>query len=380
MDKKMKQNLILIASGVILFAAVMNINYVMTFIKDVMGLFLPLIIGFIMAFVLSVPMNGFEKLLRKIGRKIKPKLPKKIRINVKDKTISTISLLLTVISILLVIYILGKVAVPQIVESVKSIGIMIKEKWPQWAKTLQKYNVDTAPITEWVKNLDFENLIKNVLSGAGTFINVVVGTAASTISIMGTIAIAVVIMFYVLLSKKELIRHGKKIVYAYLSKEKADKIVYVSKLSCDVFAKFLSGQCIEACVLGGMMFVGFWLFKLPYAGLIAMLTCVSAFIPYIGAFMSCAIGVVLTLIANPSQAIMCFIVYQVIQFIENQFIYPNVVGNSVGLSPLWTLIAVLVGGKLFGLLGMIFFIPIVAVLYILFRESVNKKLKNKNFT
>lgn len=380
MDKKMKQNLILIASGVILFAAVMNINYVMTFIKDVMGLFLPLIIGFIMAFVLSVPMNGFEKLLRKIGRKIKPKLPKKIRINVKDKTISTISLLLTVISILFVIYILGKVAVPQIVESVKSIGIMIKEKWPQWAKTLQKYNVDTAPITEWVKNLDFENLIKNVLSGAGTFINVVVGTAASTISIMGTIAIAVVIMFYVLLSKKELIRHGKKIVYAYLSKEKADKIVYVSKLSCDVFAKFLSGQCIEACVLGGMMFVGFWLFKLPYAGLIAMLTCVSAFIPYIGAFMSCAIGVVLTLIANPSQAIMCFIVYQVIQFIENQFIYPNVVGNSVGLSPLWTLIAVLVGGKLFGLLGMIFFIPIVAVLYILFRESVNKKLKNKNFT
>ena len=307
-------------------------------------------------------------------------MPKKIRINVKDKTISTISLLLTVISILLVIYILGKVAVPQIVESVKSIGIMIKEKWPQWAKTLQKYNVDTAPITEWVKNLDFENLIKNVLSGAGTFINVVVGTAASTISIMGTIAIAVVIMFYVLLSKKELIRHGKKIVYAYLSKEKADKIVYVSKLSCDVFAKFLSGQCIEACVLGGMMFVGFWLFKLPYAGLIAMLTCVSAFIPYIGAFMSCAIGVVLTLIANPSQAIMCFIVYQVIQFIENQFIYPNVVGNSVGLSPLWTLIAVLVGGKLFGLLGMIFFIPIVAVLYILFRESVNKKLKNKNFT
>lgn len=380
MDKKMKQNLILIASGVILFAAVMNINYVITFFKDVMGLFLPLIIGFIMAFVLSVPMNGFEKLLRKIGSKLKKRLPKKIKINVKDKTISTISLLLTVCSILLVIYILGKVAVPQIVESVKSIGIMIKEKWPHWAKTLQKYNVDTAPITEWVKNLDFENLIKNVLSGAGTFINVVVGTAASTISIMGTIAIAVVIMFYVLLSKKELIRHGKKIVYAYLSKEKADKIVYVSKLSCDVFAKFLSGQCIEACVLGGMMFVGFWLFKLPYAGLIAMLTCVSAFIPYIGAFMSCAIGVVLTLIANPSQAIMCFIVYQVIQFIENQFIYPNVVGNSVGLSPLWTLIAVLVGGKLFGLLGMIFFIPIVAVLYILFRESVNKKLKNKNFT
>lgn len=380
MDKKMKQNLLLIASGVILFAAVMNINYVITFFKDVMGLFLPLIIGFIMAFVLSVPMNGFEKLLRKIGSKLKKRLPKKIKINVKDKTISTISLLLTVFSILLVIYILGKVAVPQIVESVKNIGIMIKEKWPHWAKTLQKYNVDTAPITEWVKNLDFENLIKNVLSGAGTFINVVVGTAASTISIMGTIAIAVVIMFYVLLSKKELIRHGKKIVYAYLSKEKADKIVYVSKLSCDVFAKFLSGQCIEACVLGGMMFVGFWLFKLPYAGLIAMLTCVSAFIPYIGAFMSCGIGVVLTLIANPSQAIMCFIVYQVIQFIENQFIYPNVVGNSVGLSPLWTLIAVLVGGKLFGLLGMIFFIPIVAVLYILFRESVNKKLKNKNFT
>ena len=125
------------------------------------------------------------------------------------------------------------------------------------------------------------------------------------------------------------------------------------------------------------MFVAFCIFRLPYAGLVAMLTGVCAFVPYIGAFFSCGVGVLLTLIANPSQAILCFIVYQVVQFIENQFIYPHVVGNSVGLSPLWTLMAVMIGGKLFGLIGMIFFIPLVAVIYTLVREYTNKKLKEK---
>ena len=145
-----------------------------------------------------------------------------------------------------------------------------------------------------------------------------------------------------------------------------------------VYTKFLSGQFVEALILGTLMFIAFLIFRLPYAGLVGMLTAVCSFIPYIGAFFSCGIVVLLTLIVNPIQAIVCFIVYQVVQFIENQFIYPQVVGSSVGLSPLWTLMAVIIGGKLFGLLGMIFFIPLVAVFYTLFRESVYKRINRKN--
>ena len=193
-----------------------------------------------------------------------------------------------------------------------------------------------------------------------------------------TIGISIVIMFYMLVSKKELQRQGRKLMYAYLKKEVAEKIEYIIELTYDTFSKFLSGQCLEAVILGSLIFIAFTIFRLPYAGLIAILTAIFSFIPYIGAFLACGIGVVLTLIASPQQAIMCFIVYQVVQFIENQFIYPYVVGNSVGLSPLLTLLAVLIGGNMFGVVGMIFFIPFVAVIYTLLRENTNKKLKQKN--
>ena len=140
-----------------------------------------------------------------------------------------------------------------------------------------------------------------------------------------------------------------------------DKIWHVGSLIREVFGKFLGGQSIESCLLGFLMFVALSVFRIPYASLIAVLTAVCAFIPYIGAFLSCGIGVALILLVDPLQALLCLVVYQVVQFIENQFIYPHVVGSSVGLEPLWTIIAVLVGGAAFGVLGMIFFIPVMAV-------------------
>lgn len=151
----------------------------------------------------------------------------------------------------------------------------------------------------------------------------------------------------------------------------------MSALARDTYAKFLSGQCVEAIILGLLIFFAYSLFQLPYAGLIAFLTGLFAFIPYIGAFAACFIGAFLILLSAPSKVILCIVVYMVIQFIENQFIYPHVVGTSVGLSPLWTLIAALLGGKLFGLPGIIFFIPLVAVLYSLMREDTNRRLKER---
>ena len=369
MDKKMRQNLILIAFGIILFAAAMNLNYVFLFFRNMMGMIVPIIAGFIIAFVLSVPMNGFEKILKKIFRKAKHKPG--------EKAVHILSLIFTLFSILLIIILTGTIVIPQIMDSLKSIGLMIKEKWPQWALVLKSYDIDTTPITDWMNNLDLEHLFTNLVSGAGAVLDVIAGTAASTISVVVTTAISIVVMFYVLLSKKDLERQSKKILYAYLKKERADKVISVASLIHQTYTKFLSGQCVEAIILGLLMFVAFCIFRLPYAGLVAMLTGVCAFVPYIGAFFSCGVGVLLTLIANPPQAILCFLVYQVVQFIENQFIYPHVVGNSVGLSPLWTLMAVMIGGKLFGLVGMIFFIPLVAVIYTLVREKTNEKLKDK---
>lgn len=134
---------------------------------------------------------------------------------------------------------------------------------------------------------------------------------------------------------------------------------------------------LEAVLLSLLIFVAFKLFKLPYAGLIAFLTGIFAFIPYIGAFIACVLGVFLTLLADPSKALLCLIVYLIVQFIENQFIYPYVVGSSVGLAPLWTVIAALLGGKLFGVPGIVFSIPLTAALYILIREHTYEKIKQE---
>ena len=122
------------------------------------------------------------------------------------------------------------------------------------------------------------------------------------------------------------------------------------------------------------LFISFTIFGLPYAPLLGVVTAICALIPYVGAFVSCALVVLVALLESPQKAIICLIVYLVVQFVETQFIYPYVVGGSVGLSPLWTLIAVLIGGNLFGLMGMIFFIPVVSVIYTLVKEDTDKRL------
>ena len=143
------------------------------------------------------------------------------------------------------------------------------------------------------------------------------------------------------------------------------------------FANFLTGQCSEAVILGMLMSLAFSLFRIPYGSLVGMLTAICAIIPYVGALLSCVISVFLVLLVDPLLAVRALLVYLAVQFIENQFIYPRVVGKSVGLSPLYPLVAAMIGGKLFGILGILFFIPLTAVVLELVKEDVCRRLRTK---
>lgn len=177
-----------------------------------------------------------------------------------------------------------------------------------------------------------------------------------------------------MLGKERVCRHANILVSAYLpSKVSAAAIKFCRKFSSS-FANYLAGQCGEAVILGTLMFLVFTIFKLPYASLIGVLTAVCAIIPYVGAFFSCSLSIFLTLLIDPTLVLRCAIVYLVVQFVENQFIYPKVVGGSVGLPPLYTLIAAMIGGKLFGILGIIFFIPLTAVTIELIKENAKGRL------
>lgn len=373
MDKKTRQNLLLIACGVAMFAAVTNLNIIKDFLGWLGGLLLPVLAGLVLAFVLSVPMNGIRRGLERLFSKAKRKPG--------SGALSALSLVLTYLCLVLVIALVGLVAVPEIVNSVKSISTTVKEKWPEWMAVLRSWNVDTDAINSAVDQalagLDFGKLLQSALSGAGSVLGSAVTVATTTISGVTTAVFTIIIGSYVLLDKDDLKRQSKMLIYAHLRRSHADRFCQICSLIQNTFTRFLSGQCMEAVILGLLMFIAFSVFRLPYAGVVAMLTTILAFVPYIGAFAACFVGAVLTLIGQPSKLILCILVYQGVQFIENQFIYPRVVGSSVGLPPLWTLAAALLGGKLFGILGMIFFIPLVAVIYSLVRDNTKRRLQRR---
>ena len=299
MDKSYKKPLLLITFGVILFAAFNNLNYVANFLKSCIGLLAPILSGLLLAFVLSVPVRGLAKRLRR-------KLTK-----ATDRQIDMISLLLTLICVIAIIALLCVIAIPQLTASVKSIAALVQEKWPDWVGLLQRYGIDTEKLSAHFAALDWKSILQSISSEMNTVISSVANVAGSTVSAIADVAISLVITFYVLIGWRELSSQSKRALYAYCKESVADRICHISKLAHDTYAKFLSGQCVEVMILGTLIFLSFSVAGIPYAGLTAVLTAAFAFVPYIGAFLSCAFGILFTLLAAPNKALLCFIVYQI---------------------------------------------------------------------
>ncbi len=366
MDKKQnKQMFIYIAFGILLFALVTHLERVMGVISYIGELVTPVVAGLILAFILNVPVCGFEKRINRLFEKRKHKPSARI--------IHIISILLSIICIILVITLLFVMVGPKLAEAVRSIIELVQEKWPVWMDFLSSYDIDTTYLMEWFASLDLKNIIDKGADYAISVIGSISDVAISTVSVVTIGVTAIIIALYALLDRDKLTRQAKAVLYAYTKPKFADRALYVGGLIKSSYTKFLSTQCFEAVLLGTLITIAFAIFKLPYAIVVGTVTAICALIPYIGAFISCSFGVILALMVNPDKVLMCLVVYLAVQFIEGQFIYPRVVGSSVGLSPLWTLIAVMIGGKLFGLFGMIFFIPLVSSVYILVKEDVAKR-------
>lgn len=370
MNSKEKHIILIITFAVCILTAFQNLNSVAQFVLNIVNIIMPVIIGGILAFVVSVPINSYNRLWLKLNTKLKK--PK------SSKAIYIFSVITTLITILAILSLVIGLVVPEIVSSVNVIVQEVKIKWPEWKELLASYNIDTEPLIEWLESFNIQELLSKTFKSLGSVASSIKGTVSSTISTAITIIFSLIVMFYILIFKNDIARHIKKLLYANIKKEIVDKTIDIAKLTKDTYSKFLSGQCIESAILGILMLIALSIFRLPYAGLIAILTFVCAFIPYIGAFVSCGVGIFLILLSSPEQALIFFIVYEITQFIENQFIYPRVVGSSVGISPFYTFLAVLIGGKLFGLVGILFFIPLTAVVYTLVKENSNKKLLKKN--
>lgn len=378
-DQKTRRALFLIAFGVCLYAAMMHLDVVLGALSAAVDIFFPVLLGLGFAFVLNVPVSGMERLLhRAVGLLPEGRRP-------GEGAIAMASIVLVLIAIAGVAVLGVTMLVPELIASARTVAPLLAERLPEIEESLAANGVDVEKLAQFFQGAGASSATAAAGSGAQGLLNLGLGSIASsvfaaarsTISVLSSSVFAFVIAVYVLASKRTLGRQVNRVMDAHLAPGHAARIRHVASLATDTYSKFLSGQCLEACILGILIFLAFSLFRLPYAGLIGFLTALFAFVPYVGAFASCAIGAFLTLLASPEHALLCVIVYLAVQFIENQFIYPHVVGSSVGLSALWTLIAALVGGKLFGIVGIVFFIPIVAVLYELFRQWTNARLAER---
>lgn len=367
---RMKSYMLLITFTAALLVVVLNVSSALGLLGRLWQELSPIVIACIIAFVANVPMTAIGNRLRKLSLGKKKPMP--------ESAIGIVSLLITVLILVLLGTLVSTLAIPQLVQSVKSIVDTVREKIPELLAYLESLNFDTTTAEQYLEKLDFNTILSHFTDNAGNVLSMIVGAASSTIGSIVTFLMALIISIYIILNKQTLSHQAKSIAYANLRKDRADKLCYVAALTTRTYSKFLSGQCIEAVILGALLAIALSLFGIPYAGVIAVTTSLMSFVPYVGAFLSCLIGVLLVLMVDPFKALMCFVVFECVQFVEGHFIYPKVVGNSVGLPSMWTLIAVLLGGKLFGLLGMLFFIPLVAVLYTLVTEDTRKKLKQKH--
>ena len=335
----------------------------------------PFILGGAIAFVLNVPMNFIERHLfsesRVKGRSYMRKMARPV------------SMLLVIFGVIGVVGIVMFVLIPQLGTTFANLGSSIQEFIPKvqgWAEEMFHNN---RKVMEWVDNLEFdwnkimETGINFFRNGAGSVLDSTITAAKSIVSGITTFFIAFVFAIYILLQKEKLSLQAKKVLFAFTRKGRAEAALEVFSLTYNTFSSFLTGQCVEAVILGSMFVVAMALFQLPYALLVGIVIAFTALIPIFGAFVGCAVGVFMIFIEDPFKALVFVVLFLVLQQIEGNLIYPHVVGNSVGLPSIWVLAAVSVGGSLMGVVGMLIFIPVVSVIYALFREVVYLKLRQR---
>ncbi|MCB7127666.1 MAG: AI-2E family transporter [Lachnospiraceae bacterium] len=365
----------LIVFTALLVVALWKFDVVLGVLKTIWDIIFPFVLGGAIAFLTNVPMSFLEK-------KIFENVKKKNKIVRKLKR--PISLILTIVLVVGVIALVMFGVIPQLTRTMGTLVTSINDFIPQMQSWIGEFFHNNQEIMNLVDQIEFDpdQAIKWGISllgnGAGNMMNTTMSAVGSIVSGVATFFIAFSFACYILFQKENLHIQIRKVFFAFLPRQKADTFLKVCSLTYRTFANFLAGQCLEAVILGSMFVVTLSILRMPYALLIGILIAFTALIPIFGAFIGCAVGSFLIFMVNPQQAILFVIVFLVLQQIEGNLIYPHVVGESVGLPSIWVLAAVTIGGNLMGIVGMLVFIPLLSVLYTIFREFVYLRLKKQN--
>jgi len=367
--KTLKNVFLVVAACIVLYWILHETGQVMGFLSILNGIFSPFVLGAVLAFIINVPMRAIENLLKAIKH---------------DKLRRLLAIILTLVAVSLVLTLVFVLLIPQVAETIETLIPKLQTFFLNMEAGIMAFLNNNPELLEWVmQNTDFASfdwagLVQKFVSFAGNSVTAILGSAFSAIGMVASaiveVVIAIVFALYCLFQKETLARQGRKLLYAFLPEKASDNIIRIMRLSNSTFSNFLSGQCVEVCILGAMFAISMAIFRMPYIPLVSVLVAVTAFIPVVGAFVGCAIGAFLILVNNPLQALIFVAMFLVIQQIEGNMIYPRVVGTSIGLSGMWVLLAVAVGGELMGVAGMFLMIPVASVIYTLLRERTQIRL------
>lgn len=372
---KIKQICALMLLGAALILALIHSEAVFQGIAIFFAIIQPFIIGGVIAFILNLPMKLVEE-----------KLLKRWKGKTAEKCKRPLSIAAALIIILLVLYLVFITVVPQISGAVKELGQNLPgfiDRGIDRLEDLSKNYPQIQQTVEKLKSLEINwqevgaRILDFLKNGMGDVLSSTVSVAGNLIGGIMNGVISLIFALYVLGQKEKLADQGKRVLSAYLPEKVCRSINRILSLMHRNFSNFITGQCLEAVILGSMFVVTMLLFRMPYAVMIGVLIAFTALIPIVGAFIGCIVGAFLILIKSPLQALGFVILFQVLQQIEGNLIYPRVVGSSVGLPAIWVLAAVSVGGSLFGIAGMLTFIPLVSTFYMLLKENVNARNAQK---
>lgn len=369
--EKIRQIRRLMILAAVLVLALKYSNTVISAVFLGIGILKPFLYGGAIAFVLNIPMKGIEKgLLKKWRGKWADRLKRPVCM------VSAIVLVVLVINLVII------TVLPQVTRTAGELGNKIPAFVDNVVTELEKWSAEYPQIQDQVAKLEtleinWDTVVKNIVdflkNGVGNVLTSTVSVASSIIGGVVNMVVALIFALYVLAQKEKLADQGRRILSAYLPVRADETIAHIMSLLYRNFSNFITGQCLEAVILGTMFVVAMAIFRMPYAVMIGVLIAFTALIPIVGAFIGCFVGAFLILINNPMQAVWFVVLFLILQQIEGNLIYPKVVGSSVGLPSIWVLMAVSVGGSLFGIAGMLFFIPLVSTVYMLLRESVNAR-------
>jgi len=372
-DKKTIRKIFWVAVGsIIIYWLLHETDRFRTFWNTVAGIFSPFVTGAALAFILNVPMRAFERRLKFVRN---------------DGIRRAVGIILTFVSIALVLYGVVRLLIPQISDTIATLIPKLTDFFLGLETKFLAFLQENPELLAWVsantnlENLNWGSLIQQAATMLKNSLTVIAGGAFSAVgSFAGGLVDAVIGLVFALycLARKEILaRQGRKLLYAFAPEQASDEVIRIMRLTNVTFSNFISGQCLEAIILGVMFAIAMAVLKLPYISLISVLIAITALVPIVGAFVGCFIGAFLILVNDPVQAVIFVGMFLVLQQIEGNLIYPKVVGTSIGLPGMWVLLSVTVGGEIMGIMGMLVMIPLFSVVYTLLREITYRRVEER---